>query len=275
MNIATIIGFLAGIAVLGYAAYASTESAWIFLNLPGLAIVLGGTFAATFVCYPLRALFRVFGLFSRALRREEIPIGYYIREIIYLANRASQKGRLKLQLEVKSTDNYFLQEALQMLVDGYPPEEMEAVLRTRIENTFRQEMDQARILRTMAKLSPAFGIIGTLIGLIAMMQSMGGGTFDQIGPGMAVALVTTLYGILLANLIFLPIAVKVESSINERVLLMNIITDGILLIQAKMPPPMILDKLKAYLPPRRWSSIKPRSKGKEAKVSIEAQARGG
>ena len=275
MNIATIIGFLAGIVVLAYATYSSTESVGIFLNLPGLAIVLGGTFAATFVCYPLKALLRVFAMFSRALRREELPIGHYIREIIYLANQAASKGRLKLDLEVKATENYFLQEGLQMLVDGYPAEEMEAVLRTRIENTFRREADQARIFRTMARLAPAFGITGTLIGLISMMQSMGGGSFEQIGTGMAVALVTTFYGLLLANLVFLPLAVKVESSIEERVLLMNIITDGLLLIQAKMPPPMILDKLKAYLPPRRWASIRPRQATGKPKVSIEAKSGGG
>ncbi len=273
MNIATIIGFLVGVAVLVYATFSSTESVLIFLNLPGLAIVFGGTFAATFICYPLKELLRVFAMFSRALRREELPIGHYIREIIYLANQAASQGRLKLHLEIKATENYFLQEGLQMLVDGYPAEEMEAVLRTRIENTYRQEMAQARIFRTMAKLSPAFGITGTLIGLISMMQSMGGGSFEQIGPGMAVALVTTFYGLLLANLIFLPIAVKVESSIEERVLLMNIITDGLLLIQAKMPPPMILDKLKAYLPPRRWASIRPRQKAKKTKVAVEAKAR--
>ncbi len=273
MNAATIIGFIFGVVVLVYATYSSTETIIVFLNLPGLAIVLGGTFAATFVCYPLRAVLRVIRLFGRALRREELPIGYYIREIVYLAKQASRQGRLKLELEVRATENYFLQAGLQMLVDGYPPEEMEMVLRTRIENTYRHDMAQAQILRTTAKFSPAFGIIGTLIGLIAMMQSMGGGSFEQIGTGMAVALVTTLYGLLLANLVFLPIAVKVESSIEERVLLMNIITEGLLLIQSKMPAEMILDRLKAYLPPRRWASIRPRSEKRKRPVAIEARVR--
>ncbi len=260
MNVATVLGFLVGMAVLAYATVSATSSTMVFWNPPSLAIVLGGTFAATFVCYPMRAVLRVFGLFGKALRREELPIGNYIREIVYLAAQAQKKGKLQLEMEAKTTENYFLQEGLRMLVDGYPPEEMQAVLRTRIENTYRQDMSQAQILRTMAKLAPAFGLTGTLIGLVAMMQSMSGSSFEHLGPGMAVALLTTLYGVLLAHLVFMPIAVKVESALEERVLLMNIITEGLLLIHSQTPPALVLDRLKAYLPPRRWASIKPREK---------------
>lgn len=258
MNFATILGFLNGFLVLIFAAYSSTENAAVFINIPGLAIVLGGTLAATMISYSFKSFVRVLAGFMRALRREELPIGVYIREIVYLANKAAAKGRLKMELEAEAQENYFLQEGLRMLVDGYPREEIEDILKTRMEEAYRQQMADAQIFRTMAKMAPAFGIIGTLIGLIAMMQSMGGGSLAQIGPGMAVALVTTLYGALFAYLIFLPLAVKVENAVEERVLLMNVITEGLLLIQDQLPPPIVLDKLKAYLPPRRWSSIKPR-----------------
>jgi chemotaxis protein MotA len=115
-------------------------------------------------------------------------------------------------------------------------------------------MSAAGIYRTMSRLAPAFGIIGTLIGLIGMMQAMGA-DLREIGPAMATALTTTLYGILLANMVFLPIAVKVEKRIEERAILMSVIRDGVLLIKDRTPALIVLDKLKAYLPPRRWGSI--------------------
>lgn len=254
MNIATIIGIIAGIAVLGFATFFSTASAGVFFNGPGLAIVLGGTAAATFICYPMREVARVFQLFVLAMGREELPMGDYVNALVLLARDASTKGKIHLEKKLPGIENEFLKDALQMVVDGYGRDEIREILDTRIQQTYDQEMASAGIYRTMSRLSPAFGIIGTLIGLIAMMQAMGG-DMRSLGPAMATALTTTLYGILLANMIFLPIAVKVESRIEERVALMSLIRDGSLFIKDKAPAPIVLDKLKAYVPPRRWGTI--------------------
>ncbi len=258
MNVATVIGIICGISVLSYATYLSTDSASVFLNLPGLAIVLGGTLASTFICFPLKEVMRVFNTFLIALKREELPINNYIDEIVKIARDASSKGKVHLERALPGIENEFLQNAIQMLVDGYSREEIKEILETRIEQTYQQEISSAGIYRTMSKLSPAYGIIGTLIGLIGMMQSMSGG-LAQIGSQMAVALTTTLYGILLANVLFLPIAIKVEKRIEERVALMCVIRDGVLFIKDKTPAAIVLDKLKAYLPPRRWESVGKRS----------------
>lgn len=254
MNVATVIGIICGISVLSYATYLSTDSARVFVNMPGLAIVLGGTLASTFICFPLKEVMRVFNTFLIALKREELPINNYIDEIVKIARDASSKGKVHLERALPGIENEFLQNAIQMLVDGYSREEIKEILETRIEQTYQQEISSAGIYRTMSKLSPAYGIIGTLIGLIGMMQSMSGG-LAQIGSQMAVALTTTLYGILLANLLFLPIAIKVEKRIEERVALMCVIRDGVLFIKDKTPAAIVLDKLKAYLPPRRWESV--------------------
>ena len=254
MNVATIFGILFGIAVLGFATFFATPSVSVFLNGPGLAIVLGGTAAATFICYPLREVARVFQLFLIALGREELPMGEYVNALVRLADDASTKGKISLEKRLPGIENEFLHDAMQMVVDGYSRDEIREILDTRIEQTYEQEMSSAGIYRTMSRLAPAFGIIGTLIGLIAMMQAMGG-DLKELGPAMATALTTTLYGILLANMAFLPIAIKVEKRIEERVILMSLVRDGTLFIKDKAPAAIVLDKLKAYLPPRRWGTI--------------------
>ena len=254
MNVATIIGILFGFGVLGFATFFATSSVSVFLNGPGLAIVLGGTAAATFICYPLREVARVFQLFLIALGREELPMGEYVNALVLLAKDSSTKGKIQLEKQLPGIENEYLHDAIQMVVDGYSREEIREILDTRIQQTYEHEMSSAGIYRTMSRLSPAFGIIGTLIGLIAMMQAMGA-DLKEIGPAMATALTTTLYGILLANMVFLPIAVKVEKRIEERVVLMSLVRDGTLFIKDKAPAAIVLDKLKAYLPPRRWSTI--------------------
>jgi len=254
VNIATVIGIVFGIVILAFATFLSTDSAGVFINIPGLAIVLGGTLASTFICFPLKEVMRVSNTFLIALRHEELPADLYIEEIVRMSRQAAAWGRIMPETELPGVENAFLQDAVQMLKDGYSREEIQEILDTRIEQTYQQELSSAGIYRTMAKLSPAYGIIGTLIGLIGMMQSMSLG-LGNLGAHMAVALTTTLYGILLANLIFLPIAIKVEKRIEERVTLMCVIRDGVLFLKDKTPTPVVLDKLKAYLPQRRFEAL--------------------
>jgi len=253
MNIATIFGIIVGIFILCAATFAATDSVSVFFNGPGLAIVLGGTIAATFICYPLREVARVLGLFVTAFTAEELPINDYIKDIVNISKNAA-KGEEYLERSIKKMKNEFLRDGLQMLVDGYSKAELEEILNNRIQQYHDQETNAAGIYRTMAALSPAFGIIGTLIGLIAMMQTMGDDV-TRIGPAMATALTTTLYGALFANMIYMPIATKVERRVEERTILMCVIRDGILFIKDKTPAPIVMDKLQGYLPPRSWSSI--------------------
>ncbi|SMF25212.1 motility protein A [Desulfovibrio gilichinskyi] len=255
MNIATIFGIIFGIAILAVATYTSTDSVGVFINIPGIAIVGGGTIAATFICYPLREVMRVLKVFMMAMGADELPLENYINVIVNLSKQVAAKGEENLEGSLKSIENEFLREGLQMLVDGYSKEEIKEILDNRIQQYNEQEHCAAGIYRTMATLSPAFGIIGTLIGLIAMMQGMGGNV-GSIGPAMATALTTTLYGALFANMLFTPIAIKVENRIDEITLLMRVIRDGILFIKDKTPSAIVMDKLKGYLPPRKWATVK-------------------
>lgn len=259
MNIATVLGIVFGVAILCVATYTSTDSVGVFINLPGLAIVGGGTIAATFICYPLKEVMRVVGIFMLALKSEELPIANYIDVLVNLSKEVTAKGEDHLEERLKSIDNEFLRNGLQMLVDGYSKEEIKEILDNRIQQYHEHEMAAAGIYRTMANLSPAFGIIGTLIGLIAMMQAMGEDV-SALGPAMATALTTTLYGSLFANMVFTPFAIKVENRIGDITTLMCVMRDGIIFIKEKTPAAIAMDKLKGYLPPRKWASIKAKSK---------------
>lgn len=257
MNIATLLGMISGVAVLTWAIYSATGEAGIFLYPQGIAIVLGGVIAATFICYPLKHVFGVFGTFAKVLGREDLPVASYIAEIHYLAQQAVAGGAIKLEKELKGVENYFLKDGLRMLVDRYPEEKLRTIMETAIVNARNREQAEADILRTMAKLSPAFGMVGTLIGMIVMFKGMSGG-LESVGPGMATAMMTTFYGLLLGYLLFLPIAVKLERRIEERVVLMTVIMEGLILVSKKTPPDLVMDELKAYLPPGHWRDVKVR-----------------
>ncbi|MBF0321072.1 MAG: MotA/TolQ/ExbB proton channel family protein [Nitrospirae bacterium] len=263
MNIATIIGILSGTIVLLYTTYSTTDNIAVFLNFEGIAIVVGGIAAATFICYPLKYVLQVVQLFLATLKREDLPIGDYINEIIYLSRKAYTKGELKLENELDTIENEFLKNGLRMVIDNMPIEMLAETLQTRINNTYEEELAKVGMFKTMAKLAPSFGMVGTLVGLIVMLQSMGAGDVAKLGPAMAVALTTTLYGVLLANLLFYPIAVKLENTINQRIVLMKVIMDGLLMTHAKVSPFIVREKLKAYIPQQKWASIIPHDHGGE------------
>lgn len=272
MNIATLIGLISGFSILAWSIFSATGDAAIFWDPAGMAIVLGGVIASTFICYPMNAVFGVFGTFGKALRRDDLQATIYISELQHLAQQIMAGGTVKLEKELTETRNYFLKDALRMLVDRYPPDRLRAIMEASIINARERELAEAAILRTMAKFSPAFGMVGTLIGLIVMFKNMGS-DLSAIGPAMAVAMMTTFYGLLFAYLIFLPIAIKIERRIDERALLMQIIMEGVILVSKKTPPQLLVDELKAYLPPTRWQDIKPRKGGASGGKAAAAKKR--
>ncbi len=258
MNIATLIGLLFGIVVLATAILSATGDAQIFWYPEGIAIVLGGVVAATFICFPLREVVNVFQTFTKALTRDDQPVTVYIAEIHYLAQQAATGDLSQLEHEYKGAANQFLKDGLGMLIDRAPIEQVREFMEHAIDAQLQREYAEAAILRTMARFSPAFGMVGTLIGLIAMFRSMGD-DLSQIGNGMAVAMMTTFYGILLSNLIFMPIAIKIERRANERAVLMTVIMEGLLLVARKTPPELVMEQLKVYLPTPKWKEVRLRT----------------
>ena len=143
-----------------------------------------------------------------------------------------------------------------MIINGYTEPEIREIMESRIENREIREKWEENILRTMAKFAPGFGMMGTLIGLIGMLVSMGGESDPSktIGPNMAVALVTTFYGVLLANLFFNPMAEKFKSRIEQQTVLQNMVIEGVAMLYNKKHPLVVREKLNSFIPPSEWES---------------------
>ena len=272
MNISTLIGIAIGMVVVGAAMYTSTGNASLFWSPNGLAIVLGGVLAATFICYPMSDIKNLFSSLAKVLRKDDESSQHYIDALVQLAKLSMAKSPLKLEKEMQEEQNYFLKDGLRMLIDQYPPQKLRHIMTLAIKNTVDREMAEAAIFRTMARFSPAFGMVGTLIGLIVMFQKLESDP-GIIGSAIGVAMMSTLYGLLLANLFFNPIAVKVERKVEDRQRLMQLIMEGLILVSNRTPPQIVRDELKGFLPSGKWTDLKvadPLPKKKPAKKATNA-----
>lgn len=247
MNPSTVIGIFASILLLGTVLFFTAESPDSFLNAPGLAIVLTGTMAATFISYPLREVLRVVGLVGVVFRRENTYTRDDIQELVDVS-RLWFKGDIRaVEAALEQTRNPFLRSGIQLVIANTKEQEIFDLLSWRIARLKAREHAEAQIFHTMATYAPAFGMIGTLVGLVNMLEVMEAGDLQVIGPRMAVALLTTFYGILLANLVFKPFAVKLERRTEERLIAMNMVLEGISLITKRRLPSFIEETLHSFV----------------------------
>jgi chemotaxis protein MotA len=247
MDIATLAGIIAGISFI-IAGISISGNLKNFYDLPAIMITLGGTFAATLISYPINRIIGIFKVTKNLFFIKEKDSNEIISQIIELANIARKEGLLALEEAAYKVEEPFLEKGLLLIVDGTDPELVRSILET--ELTFvedRHEQGQA-VFETMGSLAPAFGMIGTLIGLINMLKSLD--EPSTLGPGMSVALVTTFYGSVLANLLFIPMADKLKYRSSQEILYKEIMLEGMLSIQAGENPRIIEEKLKAFLPPK-------------------------
>lgn len=247
MDLATVIGIVIGTGFIigGIMLNGSVSSFW---DTPSFVIVLGGTVAATLVAFPLKKVTQAFTVARKAFSSKEISAGDTISKIIELANTARREGLLALEEACENIDDEFLQKGSMLIVDGTDPELVRNILETELSFTEERHAEGKSIFETMGSLSPAFGMIGTLIGLVNMLQKLDDP--KAVGPSMAVALITTFYGSVLANLVFIPIAAKLKMRSREETLIKEIMVEGLLSIQAGENPRIIEEKLKAFLPPK-------------------------
>jgi len=249
MSRLTVIGIVMAIGLLLGAIWLQSRSFEIFYSLPGIIIVLGGTTAATFMSYPLPEVFSVVRNFFVVLKKEPPRLDRYLDTVMGLVVTAADGGNLALEREVPRINNLFLRDAVQMLADGYGADEIRSILEDRVSFRLEQERREAEIFRTMGRYAPAAGLIGTLIGLIILLANLNTGSLDRIGGGMAVALTTTFYGVVLANLLLKPIAVKLEQRTFEEVRLMQLVVESIVMISEQWHPAKVRDYLNSFLRP--------------------------
>ncbi|MBB5319810.1 motility protein A [Marinobacter oulmenensis] len=247
MNPSTLIGMLAGIGVLASVLFWSAEDPALFVNLPGLAIVVGGTLAATFISFPLREVLRVFRLFGTVVRNEKLYTQHDIEELVRISRLWIDGDLAAVERQLESVRNPFLRSGVQLVIELNTEDDIMDFLEWRVARLRAREHAEAQLFRVMASFAPAFGMIGTLVGLINMMFLLGGGNMEAIGHQLAVALMTTFYGILLANLVFRPVAVKLERRTEQRIILMRMVMQGISMMCRKRSPSLMRETLKSFI----------------------------
>ncbi len=247
MDIATIVGILSGLGLIAVSIITQGNPK-IFVNIGSILIVFGGTIAATLINYPLREILSVMGVVKNAFTHRSPEPSDTIKNLVKFAELARREGILALEDKMQNVEDNFLKQGLQLAVDGTEPELMRAILGTEIAYLQERHELGRGIFKSMGTYAPAFGMIGTLIGLVLMLASMDDPS--QIGPAMAIALITTFYGAVLANLIFLPIAGKLETRSKQEVMLKELVMEGVLSIQSGDNPRIVEQKLVSFIPPK-------------------------
>jgi chemotaxis protein MotA len=247
MNPATVLGMIGGIFLLTVTVALTAKDYSVFWNLPGLAIVLGGTVAATLVSYPLHEVLRVFRVFIIVLRHERYYAKEDMEEIVAVSRQWFKGNLAAIESRLDEIRNPYLRMGIQLVIDDTPLDDILTLLQWRMTRLRAKETAEAQVFRTMAMYAPAFGMLGTLVGLINMLFGMEGSDFERIGVNLGIALITTFYGIILANLVFKPIAIKMERRTEQRVMLMNMVLEGITLMSKGRSPAYIRETLKSFM----------------------------
>jgi chemotaxis protein MotA len=245
MDIATIIGFvLATLSVVGSILTGGSLAA--FVDVASIAVVGGGVTSAIFIKWPMAQVKLLPGIYMKCVLSSATDPKIMIEEIQSLAETARRES--VFALEKVPVEDAFLKKAVTLAADNRPPEVITAILQLEIDSLAQRHKLGADIVTGIGDDGPAFGMIGTLIGLVIMLQNLSGGP-DELGKAMAVAILTTFYGAALANIFMLPVANKIKFYSANEILIMNIIVAGVLGIVAGENPRVIREKLDSFLPP--------------------------
>lgn len=251
MDLATIIGTILAY-MLVVAALLMGAGIAPYIDIPSVLIVIGGTIGIVFMCFPMD---KAMGLMKVTMKTIKYPLddpAVLISQLVEFAVKARRDGILSLESAEDEVSDEFLKKGIRLAVDGTEPEVIKSILETELEYMGARHKVGAGVLGAVVDYAPAMGMIGTLIGLVAMLQSMDDPS--SIGPAMAVALLTTLYGAIMANLFAGPYKNKVEMRSSQEQLLREIMIGGIMAIQAGDNPRIVEQKLNAYLPPKQRKS---------------------
>lgn len=245
MDIGTVTGLVAGMVLIATAILLG-GSLTAFIDVPSVLIVIGGATAATFIRFTLSDILNSMSVAMKAFFAKARPPEEIIQELVTLSNIARKEGLLKL--EKQPIDDQFLKKAIMYCVDGHEAEFIQDVLEKEIGLTLERHGLGKSIFDAIGDAAPAFGMIGTLVGLVNMLGNMSDPS--SIGPAMAIALLTTLYGAILANLVALPIADKLKRRSQEEELNKRLVLEGVLGLQKGLNPRVLEELLKTFLPPK-------------------------
>jgi len=247
MDLATIIGIISGIFLIIYS-IALGGNVSIFIHFPSILIVGGGALAAALISFRMAQFLSVIGVVKKAFFDDKTNNIELVNQIVELSKIARREGLLAIDRQVSNIEDPFFRTGMEMVVDGTEPELIRSVMETELSYLMERHKKGQQIFSTLGTYAPSFGMIGTLMGLIAMLTKLDDPT--QIGGGMAVALITTFYGAVSANLIFLPIAGKLKNRSDEEIIVKELVVEGVLSIQFGEHPNTIQRKLMNFIPPK-------------------------
>ncbi|MCR5801726.1 MAG: motility protein A [Lachnospiraceae bacterium] len=250
MDIASLVGFIMclGMLIFGILSAAGIAGAGHYIDVPSAIITFGGAFAATMTMYSMGDYIAGLKSITLIFKAPSVNTSDMIKKIIELSNIARKEGLLSLEEAAGDMDEPFLKKGVLLVVDGTDPDLVRGILETEMVNIDQRHKNTAGFWESLASMGPAWGMIGTLVGLVNMLYNMEDAS--SIGPSMAVALITTLYGSLLANWICTPTAAKLKADNAIEMTQKEVMIEGLLSIQAGENPRVIEEKLKSFLAPK-------------------------
>lgn len=252
MDIATLIGMIIGFGLVVFAILLG-GSLGAFIDIPSVLIVVAGTFAITTVCFSLPEIIKAQPLLLKTLLFSLPSAPDEAKKLLEIAQKARANGLLSIQSDVDALTNPFLKNGLTLAVDGSTPEVIEGVMKTDTNAMVERHMGSVQVLKKAAEIAPAMGLIGTLIGLVQMLGNLDDPS--KIGPAMAVALLTTMYGAMLANMVFMPLSAKLERNSSAEQSLRKVYIAAVLSIVRQENPRQLELMINALLPPSQRISV--------------------
>ena len=262
MDFGTILGLLSGIGIIFLGILRQDGDLGWFMNINSIIIVFGGTVAASMVNYPLKNIIGLFSVLKNVFTSEEHDYQGIIGEIVEKGEKARKNGVLSLEADLPSIQSTFLRNGIELAINERDPSRLRNYLNLELSNIQKRHQMGQEIFFYLGSYAPAFGMLGTVMGLIVMMNNFSGGNsadvssmdfdvaqkFAQLLGGMGLALITTFYGVLLSNLVFLPIGGKLARKSQEEMMVKSIVVEGIISIHSKEHPILMREKLMTFVP---------------------------
>jgi len=262
MDFGTLIGLFAGVGIIAIGVLRGGGDLYWFFNLNSILIVFGGTLAAAMVNYPLKNILGLFGVLKNAFSSDDYDYQGVIGELVEKGEKARKNGVLSLEADLPSIESTFLRNGIELAINERDSARLRNYLNLEMSNIHNRHKMGQEIFFYLGAYAPAFGMLGTVMGLIIMMNNFSGGSvadlnsidfdvakkFAQLLGGMGLALITTFYGVLLANLVFLPIGGKLTRKSQEEMMLKSIVVEGIISIHSKEHPILMREKLMTFVP---------------------------
>lgn len=253
MDTATLFGLGLGLVAIIFGIITGSGNLIWFISVGSFFITVGGSFASLLVSYPMQKILNMINVLKITFFPPKYDPGELILTVVSFSEKARREGLLALEDDLGDLDDEFLRKGIQLVVDGNDPELVRKILETDIEQLIARHDENKMVWDNWGMLAPSFGMIGTLIGLVIMLQNLE--DRSAVGPGLSLALITTLYGAVMCYLVFVPIAIKLDVRTAEEVLTKMIMLEGVLSIQSGENPRIVKDKLVSFLPPSQREAI--------------------